>query len=68
MVHFRKRLDQEIMKKINDLICQSEKPEEPKDKDPEDKGPKGEAPKDKEPGNPSASDSFEVWKPDENKR
>jgi IS5 family transposase len=87
MVHFRKRLDQESMKKINDLICQSEKPEEPKDKGPEDKGPKGEAPKDEgpkdnaskeeapkdkdlkdeAPGNPSGSDNFEVWKPDENK-
>ena len=77
MVHFRKRLDQEIMRKINDLICQSEKPEKPKDKDPDDKGPKGkdpkdEGPKDKDlkdeaPGNPSGSDNFEVWKPDENK-
>lgn len=52
MVHFRKRLDQKIMKKINELICQSEKPKEPKDKDP---------------GNPSGSDTFEVWKPEENK-
>ncbi|OPY59186.1 MAG: Transposase DDE domain protein [Pelotomaculum sp. PtaU1.Bin035] len=50
------------MKKINDLICQSEKPEEPKDKDPENKGPK-----DEDPGNSSGSDTFEVWKPDENK-
>lgn len=52
MVHFRKRLDQKIMNKINELICQSEKHKEPKDKDP---------------GNPSGSDTFEVWKPEENK-
>jgi len=57
MVHFWKRLDQKIMKKINELICQSEKLEEPKD----------EGPKDKDPGNPSGSDTFEVWKPEENK-
>lgn len=50
MVYFRKRLDQEIMKRINELICQSEKPKEPKD-----------------PGNPPGSDTFEVWKPGENK-
>lgn len=52
MVSFRKRLDQKIMKKINKLICQSEKPQEPKDKGP---------------GNPSGSDTFEVYKPEENK-
>jgi len=57
MVYFRKRLDQKIMKKINELICQSEKTKEPKDKDP----------KDKDPGNPSGSDTFEVWKPEDNK-
>ncbi|BAF60318.1 hypothetical protein PTH_2137 [Pelotomaculum thermopropionicum SI] len=57
MVHFRKRLDQKIIKKINELICQSEKHKEQKDKDP----------KDKDPGNPSGSGNFEVWKPEVNK-
>ncbi|HAL65921.1 MAG TPA: IS5 family transposase, partial [Bacteroidales bacterium] len=52
MVFFRKRLDHKIIKKINKLICDSEKPKEPKDKDP---------------GNPSDPDSFEVYKPDKNK-
>jgi len=52
MVFFRKRLDQKIMKKINKLICDSEKPKKPKDKDPR---------------NPSDSDTFEVYKPDKNK-
>lgn len=55
MVHFRKRLDQKIMKKINMLICQSEKPKEPKDRDPGN------------PGAPPESDTFEVWKPEKNK-
>lgn len=55
MVYFRKRLDQKIMKKINKMICQSEKPREPKDKDPGD------------PGNSSGAGNFEVWKPTENK-
>lgn len=53
MVHFRKRLDQKIMKKINKMICQSEKTKEPKDKDPGDPPPN--------------SDTFEVWKPEKNK-
>jgi hypothetical protein len=52
MVFFRKRLDQEIMEKINKLICDSEKLNKQKDKDP---------------GNPTGSDSFEVYKPDKNK-
>jgi len=30
MVFFRKRLDQEIMKEINELICDSEKPNKKK--------------------------------------
>jgi hypothetical protein len=50
MVYFRKRLDQKIMKKINELICQQEKP----------RGPKA-------PDNHPGSDTFEVWKPEENK-
>lgn len=54
MVHFRKRLDRKIMQKINKLICQSEKPKEPKDRDPGN------------PGAPPGSDNFEVWKPEKN--
>jgi IS5 family transposase len=53
MVYFRKRLDQEVMKKINEMICPTEIPKEPKDKGP---------------GKPNvAGDNFEVWKPDEHK-
>jgi hypothetical protein len=42
MVFFRKRLDREIIKKINEMICQKKKP----------KGPIGKKPKDKDPGTP----------------
>ncbi len=54
MVFFRKRLDQETMKKINELICPVEQPKKPK------------KPMDQGPGSPTgAGDNFEVWQPDE---
>ena len=56
MVYFRKRLDQKVMKKINELICPKEKP-------------KDNEPKDQDPDRPNAggTDTFEVWQPDEHK-
>ena len=56
MVYFRKRLDQKVMKKINELICPKEKP---KDKKPKDQGPDSHI--------AGGTDTFEVWQPDEHK-
>ena len=39
MVFFRKRLDREIIKKINEMICQKKKPQGPARKKPKDKDP-----------------------------
>lgn len=54
MVFFRKRLDQKVIKKINELICQKGKPKAPKHKEP----------KDKDPGTPP--DGSETAQPEEN--
>lgn len=56
MVFFRKRLDQKVMKKINELICPQKKP---KDKEPKDQDPGS--------SNTGGADTFEAWKPEEHK-